>query len=52
MYLLIIALIFNSSYYMGIGSRADDLAGILDNVVDIVFMELFGTPADRFSVNY
>ena len=40
MCLFIIVFIFSPSCYTRIGSKANDLVGILDYMVDIIFMEL------------
>ena len=47
-----IELILTSSCHMRNSSIADDLIGISDYMADITFMVLFGTPANRFLVNY
>ena len=47
-----IKLILNSSCHMRIGYIADESARVSCYMVDINLMELFGTPADEFLVNY
>jgi len=37
---------------MRIGFKSDDLVVISEYMADITFIELFGTPADRFPVIY
>ena len=49
---LMVKLVLDSSCHMGTGSIAYDLAGVSDYMADINFMELFGTPAHMFLVNY
>ena len=43
---------FSSSCCTRIGFKANDLVGISDYMVDLIFIELFGTLADRFPINY
>ena len=52
MHFLMVKLVLDSSCLMGTGSIAYDLAGVSDYMADINFIELFGTPADIFPVNY
>ena len=47
-----IELALNSSCHIRIGSIADDLNVVSDDVADITFMELFGTSAVKSPINY
>ena len=52
MRLYIIEFVSNYSCHMRFGFIADDSFGVLDFMADIIFIELFKTPPDKFLINY